>query len=103
MADKTIPLVKPLVGHGETYKEIVLREPAYAEIMELGEPTAYARDDSGMVYTAEKDSVIRAYIERLVVSPKDPLLLQQCGAADTLKLRDAVHGFFQTARSPASA
>lgn len=103
MADKSIALIKPIVGHNETYTTIVLREPTYADIKACGELTAYARDESGMVYSAEKDGVVHDYIERLLVSPSDALLLNQCGVADTLKLRDAVHGFFQAARSPAPA
>lgn len=98
MPDKKIPLSRPITGHGETFNEIILREPAYPDIMLLGEPSAFARDGSGMIYTAEKDDTIRAYIERLLVSPKDSSLLNQLNATDTFQLRDAVHDFFASAR-----
>lgn len=98
MPDKKIPLSKPITGHDVEFTEIILREPAYPDIMALGEPSAFARDGSGMIYTAEKDDTIRAYIERLLVSPKDSALLNQLNATDTFQLRDAVHDFFASAR-----
>lgn len=94
----TIPLSEPITVPGENapvqINEVVLREPKYPDIMALGQPAAYARDAAGMVYSAEKDETIKAYIERLLVEPKSPLALMQLGAVDTFKLRDAVHGFF---------
>lgn len=100
MAEKTvtIPLDEPITIPGkdsaETVTAIVLREPRYPDIMALGNPTAFARSPEGMVYTAEKDDTIKAYIERLLVEPKNVIALHQLGPADTFKLRDAVHGFF---------
>ncbi|MBR2117668.1 MAG: phage tail assembly protein [Afipia sp.] len=99
MPDITIPLSKPITAHDKKITSLVLREPGYTDIMTLGEPSAFARDAAGMVYTAEKDEVIKAYIERLLVDV-DPLLLTQLNAPDTFKLRDAVHGFFSAARQP---
>jgi hypothetical protein len=78
--------------------EIELREPRYRDVMTLGEPAAYARSDGGLIYTAEKDDVVQAYVERLLVSPKDPALLTQLSLADALQLKEAVFGFFTEAR-----
>lgn len=101
----TIKLDKPIIRPGkdsaEEVHEIKLREPVFDDIMTLGEPSAFARDAGGMIYTAEKDETIRAYIERLVVD-LDVLLLKQLNARDTFKLRDAVHGFFANARPATS-
>jgi hypothetical protein len=51
-----------------------------------------------MIYTAERDGVVESYINRLLVEPKDNGLLAQLSAADTLKLKDTINGFFHTAR-----
>lgn len=94
----SVPLSKPIKVPGTDavidIHEVVMREPRYADIKALGQVTLFARDQSGMVYTAEKDEVIHAYIERLLQPPMTPLLLAQVGPKDTLALRDAVHGFF---------
>lgn len=108
MANTTVILKNPIEGHlpdpvtGESrmaqITEIVLREPKYRDIMLLGEPAAFARSESGMIFQAEKDDVVQSYIERLMESPKDRALLQQVSLADALQLKEAVFGFFQEAR-----
>lgn len=104
MPNKTIILTVPIEGPGTDenqsgqIKEIVLREPKFRDIMLLGEPAAFARSDGGMIYQAEKDDVIAAYIERLLIAPQDPALLNQLGVADTMQLKDAVFSFFQIAK-----
>lgn len=105
MPNKTIKLIAPIEGQGTEgnpsgqIHEIVLREPKFRDIMLLGEPAAFARSDGGMIYQAEKDDVIAAYIDRLLVEPKDPALLNQLGVTDTMQLKDAVFGFFQIAKT----
>jgi len=103
MANSTVILNTPIEGHEGQVKHIVLRPPKYADIMMLGEPAAFARSDGGMVYQAEKENVIQGYIERLLIEPKDPLLLIQLDLIDTLQLKDAVHDFFAAARQATSA
>jgi hypothetical protein len=55
-----------------------------------------------MLYQAERDGVVQGYIERLLIEPKDPQLLLQVSLADTLKLKEAVFGFFSAAREAIS-
>ncbi|MDA9465342.1 hypothetical protein [Bradyrhizobium sp. CCBAU 53415] len=108
MANATIILKNPIEGpvtdptSGESrisqIKEIVLREPKYRDVMLLGEPASLARSEGGMLYQAEKDDVVQAYIERLMVVPQDRALLEQVSLADALQLKEAVFGFFQAAR-----
>jgi hypothetical protein len=109
MPNVTVNLLEPIEGPGPNkdqvtvqISQIVLREPRFKDVMTLGEPAVYARSEAGMIYQAEKDDVIAAYIERLLVEPKDPALLNQVGLADTLQLKEAVFGFFQTARRATS-
>lgn len=102
MSNVTVKLATPIEAHEGQLTSVTLREPKYSDMMALGEPASYARSDSGLIYTADNDDVIRAYIERLLVEPKDPALLMQLTLADTLQLRDAIFGFFQAARKAIS-
>ncbi|WP_316172145.1 MULTISPECIES: hypothetical protein [unclassified Bradyrhizobium] len=103
MPNVTIALLEPIEGGRGQIKEVVLRPPKYRDIAALGEPSAYARSDDGLMFTSDKDEVVHGYIERLLVEPQDAALLEQLGLADALKLREAVHGFFQAARKAISA
>jgi hypothetical protein len=98
MANVTVTLITPIEGHEGQIKQIVLRAPKYADVMLLGEPAAYARSTEGMIYQAEKDDVVKSYIERLCIEPKDTALLNQLELADALKLKEAVFDFFLAAR-----
>lgn len=98
MPNVTIKLTTPIEGGEGQITEIVLREPRYGDVMLLGEPAAYARSEGGLVYTAERDGIIRSYVERLLVKPNDPALLLQCSLADSLALKEAVFDFFGDAR-----
>ncbi len=103
MKTVSVQLTEPIEGHSdEKLTEIVLREPKYRDVVTLGEPSAYARSEGGLIYQAERDGVVQGYIERLLVEPKDPQLLTQLCLADTLKLKEAVFGFFAAAREAIS-
>jgi hypothetical protein len=102
MPNVTITLVHPIEGPDGQIKQIILREPRWPDVMRLGEPAAYARSDGGMIYSAEKDDVVHAYVQRLLVEPKDPALLEQVSLTDTLQLRETIFGFFQNARKAIS-
>jgi hypothetical protein len=102
MANVVVTLSNPIEGHDGQIKTITLREPKYGDVMALGEPSAFARSDGGMVFQAEKEGVVQAYIERLMTSPSDPALLLQVSLTDALKLKEAVYGFFRDARADSS-
>lgn len=112
MANVTITLLEPIEGPGPSrdqltvsITQVILRSPKFPDIMQLGEPAAFARSEAGLIFQAEKDDVVSAYITRLLVEPKDPALLNQLGLADALQLKEAVFDFFKAAReaiSPAS-
>jgi hypothetical protein len=102
MPNTTVKLVRPIEGPDGQISEIILREPKWADVMLLGEPAAYARSDSGMMYTADKDDVVHGYVLRLMEQPKDRALLEQVSLADTLQLREAVFSFFRNARKDIS-
>lgn len=98
-----IQLVNPIEGPSGPIATIELREPKFRDLMLLGEPAAYARGDDGALFQIEKDDVVQAYIERLMIEPKDRAVLAQVSLADALQLREVVFGFFEEARKAISA
>lgn len=93
MGEIKIPLLDPIKGHHGPITELTLREPKYRDVIELGDPRAYGQND-GVQLSREIDEIVEAYINRLIVEPKDALLLNQLSLADTLVLKQAIHGFF---------
>jgi hypothetical protein len=105
LSNATITLVEPIEGPGPNkdnpiveITQLVLRPPKFADVMQYGEPAAFARSEGGILFQSEKDEVILAYIRRLLVEPRDPALLDQLGLADTLQCREAIFDFFKAAR-----
>ena len=103
---KTIVLIEPITGHGDEgtapITQLTFREPRYADLIQFGELNAYARSEDGLLFSSEKDDVIRSYINRLLIEPKDPALLNQLCLADGLMVKELVHDFFGTAREQIS-
>jgi hypothetical protein len=97
MADRvTIPLSRHLKGpNGLVVKELVLREPDYDEIQDLGDPYMIAVTQSKIPFQVENTEVIKAYIARCIVEPKDPALLKQMKPYDVITLKDKMLSFFQ--------
>lgn len=93
----TVALSAPIkdASKGEI-STITIREPGFSDFMLLGEPHSFGRSPTGVTFTTENSEIVKAYIERLVDC--DPLALSQLALADTLKLREALHGFFENAR-----
>lgn len=98
-----IPLFTPLVGHSGPITEVILKEPDFDTYLELGDPVTIARAPDGSIFTVENNVVIRAYIERCLVAPKDPIILEAGGFRLARQLRDAVLGFFRAGPSEAEA
>lgn len=90
-----IPLEKPLIAHGKTISEVVVREPTFAEYMELGDPFIVALSpESRIPFMVEDKAVLTAYCQRLVVEPADQLLLSQGGHHLAKRIALTVRGFF---------
>jgi hypothetical protein len=90
-----IKLKKPLFGHGGAVNEVILREPTYAEYMEIGDPFLVGlAPDSRIPFMVEDHAVITAYARLLLVSP-DALIVEQGGMALAREIRSAVRSFFQ--------
>lgn len=109
MANVTVFLKEPIEGPGPskenpviTISQIVLRSPKWPDLMALGEPAAFGRSETGMIFQAERDEVISDYAKRLLVEPKDPALLNQLGLADSIAIKEAIFDFFKAAREAIS-
>ncbi len=98
-----IPVSPALLGHAGPITEVVLREPDFDTYLELGDPVTIARAPDGSIFQVENNVVIRTYIERCLVAPSDPLLLEAGGFRLARQLRDAVLGFFRAEPSGADA
>lgn len=99
----TVDLAEPIVGHAGPITRIVLREPTARDYFSLGEPSVYARNGDGAIYSVENAEVIERYIERCIAEPQDSLLIGQMTLADAMRVKGAVLDFFTAARSPGSS
>lgn len=93
----TIDLLDPLTGHKGPVKTITIREPKGKEFLAFGDPYIVARQPDGTLYPVEDGGAIARYIEACV--DLDPLLLDQLGLADAIRVKETVLGFFTDARS----
>ena len=99
----TIRLKNPLKGPNNLQvKEVILREPMYDDVIELGDPYMIAVTASKVPFQVENSEVIRAYLDRCIVEPKDPALLKQVNARTAIEIKDKLLAFFQP-DAPASA
>jgi hypothetical protein len=99
----TIPLTKPIKGpNGLSISSVILREPDFDDVMELGDPYMIAVTQSKVPFQVENTEVIKAYLQRCLIEPQDPALLKQIGAAKSIEIKDKLLAFFQP-DAPATA
>jgi hypothetical protein len=92
----TVDLAEPIHGHEGPIRQVVLREPRFAEVTEIGEIWQFvpaAPGDERGPTPVLIDAAVREYILRCVEKP-DAALLAQLSLVDTMKLRQEVVGFF---------
>jgi hypothetical protein len=97
--EKTITLTSPFPGHGGTATTVKLREPKARDYLELGEPRSVMQSPDGAAVFVDNDLMIKAYVERCIVEPDPLLVVNNTSLADMIAIREAVLGFFTTARS----
>lgn len=92
---ETVKLSKSYTENGITFDSIDLREPTYKEIFRsgLGRPSDWQPTQHGPMLVRYPE-VVDAYLERICVAPGYEFI--GClGAIDSLKLEEAVVGFFR--------
>lgn len=99
----SVKLQNPIIAHGGSRTEVILREPRGVDFIEIGEPFAYARADKGLVVHAENDQAIKSYLERCIVEPDYLLVMSQATLLDMVSVKEALFGFFADARQARSA
>jgi hypothetical protein len=99
----TITLKKPIKGPNNLeVKAVIIREPMFDDVIELGDPYMIAVTASKVPFQVENSEVIRAYLERCIVEPKDPALLAQVNGRTAIEIKDRFLNFFQP-DAPANA
>jgi hypothetical protein len=96
-----VDLVEPIEAHGELVRQAVLREPRGADYFALGDPFVIARNPDGTLFEVVNEQVVKGYIERLAEKPNSSVLAT-CGAADAIRLRQAIIDFFYAERAKTS-
>ncbi len=90
-----IPVQGGLITHGGIVHEVVLKPPSYDDFLTLGEIETYGKAPDGTVFMVENGEVLRSYIAKCLVEPKDPLALGQGGMKLARAVKGAVMGFFR--------
>lgn len=90
-----IPVPAGLTTHAGPVFEVVLQPPTYDAYLDLGEIVTWGKAPDGTVFTVQNSEVLRSYIARCLVQPKDPLVLNQGGLALARAVRGAVLDFFR--------
>src|SRR5438874_1489956 len=87
-----IPLIKPIEAHGETLKELDLREPLGEDIEKCGIPFDVIERDNGDVISQFNTANAAKMICALASIP--PSSFRKLSAPDTLKAMMALLSFF---------
>ncbi|UDL95507.1 hypothetical protein LGH83_04600 [Lichenihabitans sp. PAMC28606] len=90
-----IPVPEGLVAHGVVTHEVILKEPTYEDYLDLGEITTLGKAPDGTLFSVQNSEVLRSYIAKCLVHPKDPIILGQGGLKLARAIKGAVQGFFQ--------
>jgi hypothetical protein len=100
MADTVVSLSKGYTAHEVTFDKVTLREPTYSEIFRdgLGRPSDWQPTPHGPMLVKYPE-VIDAYLRRICVSPGYESI-GALNAIDSLKLEEAVAGFFLEMKEP---
>lgn len=101
MGERVIPLSHSYAAHGQTFSEVVLREPTLSDHFAIGDPVELhpGPDGSGR-FVVEHSDRISAYLDRLVVSGKPGReCLGGLDLVDSIKIKDEIVGFFTEAHT----
>jgi hypothetical protein len=96
-----IELNTPIKIGGEDLAKVTLREPIARDFFDLGETGFMTRTETGSVVYIHNEETIRLYMKRCITSPNG-VDVDALSLADTMRLRDAVLGFFEAARVASS-
>ena len=98
-----IPVPEGIITHGGIVHEIILKEPSVETYLELGDIVTIARAPDGSTFWVENGEILRAYIARCLVQPRDPLAISQCSLRIGRAIKGSVLDFFRTETSAGEA
>ncbi|RFB95226.1 hypothetical protein B5K11_09745 [Rhizobium leguminosarum bv. trifolii] len=100
MAETIVKLSKSYTAHEKSFDAVTLREPTYSEIFRdgLGRPTDWQPTQHGPMLVKYPE-VVDAYLQRICISPGYESI-GALNAIDSLKLEEAVIGFFLERKEP---
>lgn len=90
----SVKLSKRYEAHGTPFDSVTVREPRFADLLELGEPYEFQRAGGNNV-VIENVATVAAYVRRCVQEPGFEML-GELSIDDARKVRNAVLGFFMS-------
>jgi hypothetical protein len=100
MTETIVKLSKSYTAHEKTFDAVTLREPTYTEIFRdgLGRPSDWQPTQHGPMLVKYPE-VIDDYLQRICLNPGYESI-GALNAVDSLKLEEAVTGFFLERKEP---
>ncbi|MBY5804082.1 phage tail assembly protein [Rhizobium leguminosarum] len=100
MTETIVKLSKSYTAHEKSFDAVTLREPTYSEIYRdgLGRPSEWQPTQHGPMLVKYPE-VVDAYLQRICVNPGYESI-GALNAIDSLKLEEAVAGFFLERKEP---
>lgn len=89
-----VDLPDPVETHAGMVTVAEFREPLARDVMALGKPVQIGSGADGGVFVLERDEIIQAYLDRLVMLPLDPVSLGSMSLANGMACREAILRFF---------
>ena len=96
-----VALPDPVETHDGMVSVAEFREPLARDIMALGKPVQFGTGADGAYFGLERDDVIQAYLDKLVMAPMDPVVLGGMSLANGIACREAFLRFFNQAQERA--
>ena len=96
-----VALPDPVETHQGMVSIAEFREPLARDIMALGKPVQVGSGADGGYFGLERDDVIQAYLERLIIPPMDAVVLGGMSLANAMACREALLRFFNQAQERA--
>jgi hypothetical protein len=100
MSETTIPLSRRYEAHGKTFTDVTLRAPKLRDHFAVGDPVeVHPGPDGTGRFILEHGERIEAYLDRLAVADRPGReCLDDLDLADSIRVREAITGFFSAAR-----
>ena len=100
---KSFPVPEGIIGHGKTFEAIVMREPSFADYMELSDPYLLTFSEGGSPMVINQPSVLQGYIQRCTVEPEYLLVETQAPFTVAREIAAWMMGHFRSGEAEATS